>query len=191
MCSSIRLRKRPRKSCWTLTRRTTRCMANRRASFSRVLPQLLLPAVIRDLRRPCARRQVAHVGPRRGAGLHRSAGRARHVIAKAEHLRKGANPRFIVTNLPDGCADLRALYENHYCARGEMENRIKEQQLGLFADRTSTHHLSSDQLRLWFSTAAYTLINPLRRVLIHFASAPYQPLFQKVWQPLQHCPLRR
>ena len=51
---------------------------------------------------------------------------------------------------------------------------------------------SSDQLRLWFSTAAYTLINPLRRVLIHFAGAcPYQPLFQKVWQRLQHCPLRR
>jgi hypothetical protein len=73
-----------------------------------------------------------------------------------------------------------------------MENRIKEQQLDPFADRTSTHHLSSDQLRLWFSTAAYTLINPLRRVLIHFAGAcPYQPLFQKVWQRLQHCPLRR
>jgi hypothetical protein len=118
--------------------------------------------------------------------------RARHVIAKAEHLRKGANLRFIVTNLPDGCADPSALYEDHYCACGEMENRIKEQQLGLFADRTSTHHLSSDQLRLWFSTAAHTPINPLRRVLIHFAGAcPYQPLFQTVWQRLQHCPLRR
>ncbi len=75
-----------------------------------------------------------------------------------------ANLRFIVTDLPDGYADSRALYEDHYCARGEIENRIKEQQLDLFVDRISTHHLSSDQLRLWFSTAAYTLINPLRRI---------------------------
>ncbi len=90
--------------------------------------------------------------------------RARRVIAKAEHLRKGANPRFIVTNLPGDYAEPRALYETHYCARGDMENRIKEQQLDLFADRTSTHSLRANQLRLWFSTAAYTLMNALRRV---------------------------
>ena len=61
-----------------------------------------------------------------------------------------------------------------------MENRIKEQQLDPFADRTSTHHLSSDQLRLWFSTAAYTLINPLCRVLIHFAGPdPTNPSSKK------------
>ncbi|PIE52095.1 IS1380 family transposase, partial [Candidatus Fermentibacteria bacterium] len=82
----------------------------------------------------------------------------RRVIAKAEHLDKGANPRFIVTSLPDSD---RKLYEKVYCARGEMENRIKEQQLDLFADRTSTHWVSSNQLRLWFSTFAYILLNAL------------------------------
>lgn len=56
------------------------------------------------------------------------------------------------------------LYEKLYCARGEMENRIKEQQLCLFADRTSTHHLSSNQMRLWFSSVAYALLNELRRL---------------------------
>lgn len=83
----------------------------------------------------------------------------RRVIAKAEHLDKGANPRFIVTSLPDSD---RKLYEKVYCARGEMENRIKEQQLDLFADRTSTHWVSSNQLRLWFSTFAYILLNACR-----------------------------
>ena len=87
--------------------------------------------------------------------------RARRVIAKAEHLDKGSNPRFIVTTL-DG--DARHLYEDIYCARGEMENRIKEQQLYLFADRTSTHWMGSNQIRLWFSSLAYTLLQTLRRV---------------------------
>ena len=90
--------------------------------------------------------------------------RTRRVIAKAEHLRKGANPRFIVTNLPGDYAEPKNLYEEHYCARGDMENRIKEQQLDLFADRTSTNSLRANQLRLWFSTAAYTLMNALRRI---------------------------
>ena len=90
--------------------------------------------------------------------------RSRRVIAKAEHLLKGANPRFIVTNLPEDYADPAALYETHYCARGDMEKRIKEQQLDLFAYRTSANSLRANQLRLWFSTAAYTLINALRRV---------------------------
>ena len=85
----------------------------------------------------------------------------RRVIAKAEHLDKGANPRFIVTTLDD---DARYLYEDIYCARGEMENRIKEQQLYLFADRTSTHWMGSNQIRLWFSSLAYTLLQTLRRV---------------------------
>jgi hypothetical protein len=83
----------------------------------------------------------------------------RRVIAKAEHLDKGSNPRFIVTTLPDSD---RKLYEEVYCARGEMENRIKEQQLDLFADRTSTHYMTSNQLRLWFSTFAYILLNTCR-----------------------------
>jgi len=87
--------------------------------------------------------------------------RQRRVIGKAEHLSGGANPRFIVTTL-DG--DARKLYEEVYCARGEMENRIKEQQLYLFADRTSTRRIDSNQIRLWFSSVAYVLVQTLRRV---------------------------
>lgn len=88
--------------------------------------------------------------------------RQRRVIGKAEHLAKGANPRFVVTSLPPQRADAQTLYENLYCARGEMENRIKEQQLYLFADRTSTHGMRSNQLRLLFSTMAYLLHLVLR-----------------------------
>jgi hypothetical protein len=92
--------------------------------------------------------------------------RLRRVIAKAEHLAKGPNPRFIVTNLPDEYAVPKALYEDHYCARGEMENRIKEQQLDLFADRTSTRAFRANQLRLWFSSIAYVLVSELRRIAL-------------------------
>ena len=74
----------------------------------------------------------------------------RRVVGKAEYLAKGENPRFIVTSLATEDCEARALYEDLYCARGEMENRIKEQQLQLFADRTSTHALDSNQLRLYF-----------------------------------------
>jgi DDE family transposase len=88
----------------------------------------------------------------------------RRVIGKAEHLAKGANPRFIVTSLAAESWAAAALYEQMYCARGEMENRIKEQQLCLFADRTSSHGLASNQLRLWFSSVAYILLNELRRL---------------------------
>ena len=76
--------------------------------------------------------------------------RKRPVVGKAEILDRGNNPRFIVTNLPADEWDRSTLYEDFYCARGDMENRIKEQQLDLFADRTSTHWLASNQLRLWF-----------------------------------------
>lgn len=89
--------------------------------------------------------------------------RARRVIAKAEHLEKGANPRFIVTNIPGHQIQSQALYEQVYCARGEMENRIKENQMDLFADRTSTHTMRANQLRLWFSAAAYVLLDAIRR----------------------------
>ncbi len=88
----------------------------------------------------------------------------RRVIAKAEQLRGGANPRFIVTNLPEEYATAQALYENVYCARGEMENRIKEQQLDLFADRTSAHTMRANQLRLLFSSLAYVLVSAVRRI---------------------------
>ncbi len=88
----------------------------------------------------------------------------RRVIAKAEHLRGGENPRFVVTNLPQDYAAPRALYEDMYCARGEMENRIKEQQLDLFSDRTSSHTMRANQLRLWFSALAYVLTSAIRRI---------------------------
>jgi hypothetical protein len=89
---------------------------------------------------------------------------ARRVIAKAEHLSKGANPRFVVTSLSGERADARTLYEELYCARGDMENRIKEQQLVLFADRTSTHTMRANQIRLYFSSFAYVLLCALRRL---------------------------
>jgi len=88
----------------------------------------------------------------------------RRVVGKAEYLPNKANPRFVVTNLPISRAGARYLYEKLYCVRGEMENRIKEQQLGLFADRTSTATLRANQLRLYFSSFAYVLMHGLRRL---------------------------
>ena len=93
--------------------------------------------------------------------------RERRVIAKAEHLDKGANPRFVVTSLPAEQMAAQELYEKEYCARGDCpENRIKEQQLDLFADRTSTGKMWSNQLRLYFSSMAYVLLQTLRRVAL-------------------------
>lgn len=86
----------------------------------------------------------------------------RRVVSKGEYLPKGANPRFVVTSIPDAQIEAKDLYEKVYCARGEMENRIKEQQLGLFADRTSSNRLRSNQIRLYFSSFAYVLMNALR-----------------------------
>jgi hypothetical protein len=88
--------------------------------------------------------------------------RARHVVGKAEYLERGPNPRFVVTSL--GGTPAQALYEEIFCARGDMENRIKEQQLDLFADRTSAASMRSNQLRLYFSSFAYVLLTYLRRV---------------------------
>jgi hypothetical protein len=90
--------------------------------------------------------------------------RGRRVVGKAEYLEKGENPRFIVSNLPAGEYAPQQLYEKLYCARGEMENRIKEQQLYLFADRTSSATMRANQLRLWFSSLAYLILNELRCV---------------------------
>jgi len=89
--------------------------------------------------------------------------RTRRVIGKAEYLPKGENPRFIVTSL--GAEEIAAdrLYEGVYCGRGDMENRIKEKQLFLFADRTSAHTMRANQVRLFFSSVAYTLLAALRR----------------------------
>jgi hypothetical protein len=87
----------------------------------------------------------------------------RRVVAKAEHLEKGENPRFVVTSLTAEAWPASRLYEELYCARGDMENRIKEQ-LMLFADRTSTAYLRSNQLRLYFSSVAYVLLQMLRHL---------------------------
>ncbi|MGB2808665.1 MAG: IS1380 family transposase [Sedimentisphaerales bacterium] len=90
--------------------------------------------------------------------------RSRRVVGKAEYLDKGENPRFVVTSLSGDEVDARRVYEDTYCARGDMENRIKEQQLWLFADRTSCATMRANQLRLWFSSVAYTLMQSLRRL---------------------------
>jgi len=85
------------------------------------------------------------------------------VVAKAEYLDKGENPRFVVTSLTAEQWAAQHLYEEFYCARGEMENRIKEQ-MYLFADRLSTDEMKGNQLRLYFSALAYTLMEALRRL---------------------------
>ena len=97
--------------------------------------------------------------------------RSRRIIGKAEVTANGDNPRFLVTNLsPEGFGDEedptrftpRRLYEELYCARGNMENMLKQQVLDLEADRMSSHYLASNQLRLWFATFAYLLLERLR-----------------------------
>jgi hypothetical protein len=88
----------------------------------------------------------------------------RRVIGKAEYMEKGANPRFVVTSLSAERMNARQLYEDFYCARGNMENRIKEQQLDMFADRTSAGTMRANQLRLYLSSAAYILMHALRRL---------------------------
>jgi hypothetical protein len=90
--------------------------------------------------------------------------RARRVVAKAEHLPGKSNPRFIVTSLSKDEIDATTLYELVYCIRGDMENRIKEQQLYLFAHRTSTATMRANQTRLYFSSIAYALMHALRRI---------------------------
>jgi hypothetical protein len=94
--------------------------------------------------------------------------RQRRVIAKAEVTQGDTNPRFVVTSLSRSEAEARHLYEQIYCARGDMENRIKECQADLFADRTSTATLRANQLRLWFASMAYVLLCALRRIGLRF-----------------------
>ena len=91
--------------------------------------------------------------------------RRRRVIGKAEWSRRGGNPRFVVTSLAcSNNGDAERIYREIYCARGDMENRIKEQQLDLFADRTSTHSMRANETRLYFASFAYVLMNALRRI---------------------------
>lgn len=88
----------------------------------------------------------------------------RRVVAKAEQTRGDANPRFVVSSLSRGQCKARYLYEKIYCARGDMENRIKECQADLFADRTSAATMRANQLRLWFAAMAYVLLCAVRRI---------------------------
>jgi len=109
--------------------------------------------------------------------------RARRVIGKAEHLDKGENPRFVVTSLPAHQFEKRYLYEELYCARGEMENRIKEQQRDLFGDRASSHTFRGNAIRSWFSMAAHLLIVTVRQIGLagtELASAQAEKLRNKI-----------
>jgi hypothetical protein len=104
----------------------------------------------------------------------RSWSRRRRVVAKAEFTKGEANPRFVVTSLTRADCKTKFLYEKLYCARGEMENRIKECQLDLYADRTSTSTMRANQLRLWLASFAYILLCAVRRIGLHhtpFANA--------------------
>ena len=104
----------------------------------------------------------------------RSWSRERRVVAKAEFTSGEANPRFVVTSLKRAECKPKYLYEKVYCARGDMENRIKECQLDLYADRTSTATMRANQLRLWFASMAYVLLCAVRRIGLHhtpFANA--------------------
>lgn len=89
--------------------------------------------------------------------MRKSWSQARRVVAKAEYLHKGENPRVVATSLSEQLWPEQKLYEELYCARGEMENRIKEQ-MCLFTDRLSTDEMKANQLRLYFSALAYTLM---------------------------------
>ena len=90
--------------------------------------------------------------------------RRRRVVGKAEWTRGEANPRFVVTSLKRGEIDARVLYERVYCARDDMENRVKECQLDLFAGRASAATMRANQLRLWFASMAHVLLCALRRI---------------------------
>jgi hypothetical protein len=111
-----------------------------------------------------ATRQAARIFSDFEYRTQKSWSRSRRVVAKAEHLEKGSNPRFVVTSIPAQQFDARTLYEQEYCARGEMENRIKEQRLYLFADRVSAATMRANQLRLYEAAIAYLLIHALRRL---------------------------
>ncbi len=131
----------------------------------------LIPGELAAAAAECAASgQPARVFAERTYQTRESWRRARRVVAKAEHLATGedgkSNPRFVVTSLAAEALDARALYEDLYCARGEMENRIKEQQLMLFADRTSAATMRANQLRLYCSGIAYLLLHALRRLAL-------------------------
>lgn len=129
---------------------------------NKILVKLLNPAMakVKEQFESLQCKQRAFVDLVYGA---KSWGKNRRVIGKAECTEKGENPRFIVTNLP---GDAQDLYDNVYCARGDMENRIKEQQLSLFADRTSCHDWWPNQFRLLLAALAYVLIERIRAIAL-------------------------
>lgn len=105
--------------------------------------------------------------------------RFRRVVAKVTYSSEGFNLRFVVTSLPTHKISPSQVYAQQYCPRGEMENRFKEQQLELFSDRTSTHTFTGNQLRLWFSSLAYVLMNDLRQSCL--ATTEREPMLR--WEP--------
>lgn len=121
-----------------------------------------------QIRRDCLKAQYEATGAHQRAFMEftyaaDSWHHPRRVIARLEYSGKGDNPRYVVTNLE---GEAQALYERLYCARGEMENRIKEAQLGLFADRTSCHYFAANQFRLLLSSLAYILMERLRALAL-------------------------
>ncbi|MGA2613992.1 MAG: IS1380 family transposase [Spirochaetia bacterium] len=128
----------------------------------------LVERIRKHLRRSCAEHARTSLPARRYLSFYyrtrRSWSRSRRVIAKAEYTEGKENSRFVVTNLPrEPRYSAQKVYEEQYCPRGEMENRIKEQQLYLFADRSSCMKMAANQVRLWFSAVSYVLMNELRR----------------------------
>lgn len=128
----------------------------------------LVARIKKHLHRSCAEHARTGLPSRRYLSFYyrtrRSWSKTRRVIAKAEYTEGKENPRFLVSNLPrEPRYSAQKVYEEQYCPRGEMENRIKEQQLYLFADRSSCMKMAANQIRLWFSAVSYVLMNELRR----------------------------
>jgi hypothetical protein len=128
------------------------------------LVRTIQPQMQRARRRSAAAKKPARVYRELRYRTRESWTRSRRVVAKAEYLEGKENPRFIVSSLPAQEFPAQKLYEGLYCQRGDMENRIKEQQLYLFADRTSAATMRANQLRLWFSSVAYVMLSALRRL---------------------------
>jgi len=132
----------------------------RNARLVRAIGAELQAAAVESARTQCPARRFRELVYQ----TRKSWSRARRVVAKAEQTGDRSNPRFIVTSLSEHRWNAQALYEDVYCARGEAENRIKECQLDLFADRLSTETLRGNQLRLWWASAAYVLMHAVRRI---------------------------
>ena len=143
----------------------------------------LISRIRKNLRQACVEHAQTGKPARRFSSFwyrtNKSWSRRRRIVGKAEYTEGKENPRFVVSNLPADMQDPRVLYEELYCARGEMENRIKEQQLYLFADRSSCTLMIANQLRLWFSAVAQLLMSELRRRALRgteLANATFQTI---------------